>query len=229
MKKKNSIAVTIASCMIAAGLFLAVWILPFLYIFIADIEHGQSHVRNLKWDKLAVKYSIFKSQKTYTFPIAIMSFNMAKDYDSVIEYSKELERIGALTDADKYFISKAYLEKDDYENALKYAADKPQQIRVYIKMNDLPKAKALINVLLNEKPIQPNTYLYKSEIELASGNWKEADIWVDKILEINPKHLQALKIKAKILKHFGKNSEYELYMQKIKKIEDMYNGMVITK
>ena len=154
---------------------------------------------------------------------------MAKDYDSVIEYSKELERIATLTNGDKYFLSKAYLEKGDYKNALKYASDEHQQIRVYIRMNDLPKAKELIEVLLNEKPIQPNTYLYKSQIELASGNWKEADIWVDKILEINPKHLQALKVKANILKHFEKNYEYELYMQKIKEIEDKYISGVITK
>ena len=229
MKRENKIALTIASCMIAFGVFLVIWMLPFIYMYIGVIEQGKTHTKNLKWDKLAVKYSIFKGQKVHSIPSAILSFILTKDYDAVIEYSKELERLGELSGPDKYFMSKAYFEKGDYENALKYANNKEQELRIYIRMNDLEKANELVAELLKAEPVKPNTYLYKSEVELAAGNWKEAEIWVNKLLQINPQHLEALKVKAKILKHLGRNNEYELYRQKIKELEDKYQNMVLTK
>lgn len=220
MKKENKFAVIIASGMICLGIFMVIWMLPFLYMYIGMIDQGKTNVKNLKWDRLAVQYSLFNAQKRQTIPSAILSFSLAKDYDSVIEYSKKLERAGDLTDTDKYFLSKAYIEKGDYENALKYASNKTQELQIYIKTNNVENARSIVEQLLAEKPVIPVTYLYKAELEILNNNWHEANVSIDKLLAVNPQHLEALKVKAKILKHFGRRSEYKIFEQKIKDREN---------
>lgn len=219
MKKENKFAVIISYGMICLGVFIIIWMLPFLYMYIGMIEYGKTNVQNLKWDRLAVKYSLFKSQKLQTIPSAVTAFSLAEDYDTVIDYSKKLEHLNALTSADKYFLSKAYMEKGDYENALKYASNKTQELQIYIKMKDIKKAQAIIKQLLAEKNVKHGIYLYKAEVEIEMNNWHDANISIDKLLEINPMHLEAMKVKAKILKHFGKLKEYKVYEQKIKNYE----------
>lgn len=216
MKKGNKFAILIAAGMIALGIFLVIWALPFLYMYIGILEESKSGVINTHWDKLAVKYSIFNAQKRQTIPSAILSFSLAKDYDSVIEYSKKLEELGEMPGAGNYSISKAYMEKGEYQNALKYASYKTQELQIYIKMKDIEKSQEIVNQLLAEKPVKPVTYLYKAEVEILQNNWRDADVYVDKLLAINPQHIDALKVKAKILKHFGRMNEYEKYMQRIK-------------
>lgn len=219
MKKKNKFAVIITSGLICLGVFMVIWMLPFLYMYIGMIEYGKTNVQNLKWDRLAVKYSLFKSQKLQTIPSAVTSFTLAEDYDTVIAYSKELEKLGELSGADKYFLSNAYIEKGDYEKALKYASNKPQELKIYIKMKDVKKAQTIIEQLLNEKKVKPGVYLYKAEVEIEMNNWHDANVSIDKLLEINPKHLEAMKVKAEILKHFGRMSEYKIYEQQIQDSE----------
>ncbi len=220
MRKENKFAVIIASGMICLGVFMVIWMLPFLYMYIGMIEYGKTHVQNLKWDRLAVKYSLLKSQKLQTIPSAVTSFSLAEDYDTVIEYSKELEDLSELSGADKYFLSKAYIEKGDYENALKYASNKTQEAQIYIKMKNIEKAQGIVEQMLAEKPVKPVVYLYKAETEIETNNWHEADVSIDKLLKVNPLHLEALKVKAKILKHFGRMSEYKIYEQKIQDREN---------
>jgi len=220
MKKESNFIFIIASVIICAVILLIIWALPFLYMYIGLFDEGKTGAHNLKWDKLAVKYSIFKNQKIHTIPAAVTLFSLARDYDTVIEYSKELERIGELTNADKFFISNAYMKKGDYPNSLKYATNKYQKLSNYIYMGEIEKAQIIVDQLLTENPVKPTTYLYKSEIEIETNNWHDAEIWIDKLLKINPQHLEALKVKAKILKHFVRTDEYKIYEQKIQNREN---------
>lgn len=229
MKTDTKFAAAISAGMIILGIFLFIWMLPFLYMYIGIIEQGKTNAKNTKWDKLAVKYSVFKGQKVHTIPSAILTFSLTKDYDTVIEYSKELEQIGEFQKSDAYFLTKAYIEKGDYDNALKYAklgSNKLQEVQIYIKSKDFAKAKTLVNDMLSKTPVKPTVYLYKSEIEVSENNLKDALCSVDKLLAINPSHMEALRLKAKILKHSGKTNEYKQYQQKIREREAAFRNRV---
>lgn len=229
MRKYSKPAAVISIGMILFAIFLFLWVHPFLYIFISMKSLSTSNVKHMKWEKLAVKYSIFKAQKKYTMTYSIPSLMLAGEYDSVVKYVKELEKLNAASNAEMYFASFAYMQKEDFENALEYAKKantKMQLANVYIKMRNIKNAEPLVNELLNQKPVKPAVNVYKAELEILKGNWKTAEIYTDKMLKINPRHKEALECKIKILEHFGKTSQANSYKKKLQIIELKYKQRI---
>ena len=70
MKTDTKIAIGISSIMIFIGLFLFVWILPFLFVWLS-FGTELSNEESLPHLQKAVKYSVFKPQKLYTLETII--------------------------------------------------------------------------------------------------------------------------------------------------------------
>lgn len=222
MQKGSKLAAVISTGMILSGIFMFLLIHPYIYIYTGIIEENNTNIRNTKWDRLAVKYSLFKFQKNYTLENAIPGLILTKDFDTALEYLKELEANGFSDNTNKYLMSYVYMKTGDYVNALKYAKEsgnKFQTARIYIKMKDIKNAEILINEFLKENPVKPNTYVYKAEIEMAKDNWKTANIYIDKMLKINPNHMEALSDKALITRKLGLAKEHKKCINKIKLLE----------
>ncbi len=222
--KKNIFkpANVLSICMILLGIFVFLFIHPFIYSYIGIIEQGKTNVRNTKWDKLAVKYSIFKKQKKFTINSAIPSLILSEEYDTAIEYFQKLEDLNIANERNYYFASFAYEHKKDYDNALKYAkksGDKFREAKVYIKMKDFNNAEQILNTLSKESPIKPRVYLYQAELKMGQKKWQEANISINKFLKINPNSKEALKVKAEVSKQLGNTKDYQKYTNKIKNIE----------
>ncbi len=223
MKQKiYSVANILSIGLILCGIYIFLFIHPFIYSYIGIIEQGKTNTRNIKWDKLAVQYSIFKPQKKFTINSAIPGLILNKEYDTAINYFKQLENLGLANDKNYYLASFAYEQTKDYENALKYAKksnDKLRETRVYIKMKDFDNAQKLVDDLSKEKPLKPRIYLYQAELYMGQNKWKEANITIDKFLKINPKSVEALQDKARISRRLGNLKAYRKYMKISRLIE----------
>lgn len=229
MRKTSKIATAISVGMIVFGIFMFLIIHPFIYIYIGIIEQAKTTTHHTKWDKLAVKYSIFSFQKKYTMDYALSSLILTEDYDTALDYIHKLEKLKKSDVAHKYFASYAYLQKQDFKNALKYAKwcnSENQLAKIYIKTRDIKNAQKIVDKMLNKKNISPNSYVYKSELEMLKGNWHEADKYADKVLKINPKHREALKDKIQISKHFNRLSDVKKYEKTLKQLELKYSERV---
>lgn len=208
--------------LILLGVFVFLFIHPFIYSYIGIIEQGKTNVRNTKWDKLAVKYSIFKKQKKFTINAAIPSLILSEEYDNAIEYFHKLEEMNIANARNYYFASFAYEQKEDFNNALKYAkksGDKFREVKVYIKMKDFKNAERILNELSKETPIKPRVYLYQAELKMGQKDWKDANIYIDKFLKINQNSKEAIKDKVEISQQLGNTKDYQKYINKLKDIE----------
>ena len=61
----------------------------------------------------------------------------------------------------------------------------------------LPNNKKAVEKIFSTKKKVPNAYLYVAEIQLKEGYPKSALQSIDKLLTINPKHVDALEVKEK--------------------------------
>lgn len=229
MKKGSKVAVAISICLIALGIFMFFLILPFLYLYIGIIEEGKTGVRNTKWSKLAVKYSILNPQKEFAINSALPSLILTKDFDTTIKYIQKLEKIGRARDMHYYFAAFAYLHQQNYQEALKYAVksnNKGLIARSYIKMNDITNAQKTIDEMKKETPVSPKINMYTAEVEMAKENWKKADTEIDKMLKQYPKSLEAMKDKAEISKKLGDIKTQKIFEEKIKQIELKHNKRI---
>lgn len=222
MSKDSKIATALAAGLIAFGVFIFLWILPFLYVYIGMVEQGRTNTHNTKWDKLAVKYSLFYPQKVYTIEAALPSLVLSKDYCTAIKYYKTLEELNAQTPATTYLATYAYIQYGDFENAL-YYAKKENNLRhlakIYILTKDYKNAQIVVDKMLAENSPKPQSYLYKAELESRKGNYKVAKTYIDKALIQMQHSIEALQVKANIEKNLGNKKEYKCTLAKIKELE----------
>lgn len=214
----NILSVTL----IILGIFVFLFIHPFIYSYIGIIEQGKTNIRNTKWDKLAVKYSIFKKQKKFTINAAMPSLILSKEYSTAVEYLKKLEDMDIATARNYYFASYASEQLKDYNKALEYAKKSNDQFReakVYIKMKNFNNAQNVLDNLAKEKPVKPRVYLYDAELKMAQNKWPEANTSINKFLKINPNSKEALQDKAEISKQLGNMKDYNNCINKLKNIE----------
>ncbi len=229
MKRNSKLATTISIAMIAFGIFMFLLIHPFLYIYIGLIEQGKTNVHNTKWDKLAVKYSIFKAQKIYTIESALAGLYISKDYETAIAYINELERLNLDDDLHRSLASYIYFKKGDMAKSLEYAKasdNKKQMAKIYIATNDIKNAEILVNELLKDTPITVTTMLRKAELEIAKGNWTIADSYIDKALKVSSNNRDVMRTKIKILNHYGKFQESKKYQNKIDELDKKYSKRI---
>ncbi len=222
MRKDTKLAIGISTTLILVGIFIFLWILPFLYVYIGILDFGSTNVQNTKWDKMAVRYSIFPAQKIYTIESALPGLIVNKEYDTAIEYVEELEKLSSAEPNIKYLAAYAYIQKEDYQKALKYAKEsnnKGQLAQVYINLKDYKSAKKLVDEMFEQKQVSPRAYIYKAQIEIIENNWTGADKSINKLLIVAPNNREALKIKAKIAHHTGNNTEHKKCIKKLKLIE----------
>ena len=222
MKKCSKTATIISIGLIAFGIFMFFVILPFLYLYIGIIEEGKTGIKNLKWNKLAVKYAIMTPQKEFAINSALPSLILSKDFDTTITYVKELEKLNKANDMHYYFASFALMKKQEYQQSLEYAKksnNKGMITRAYLNLGEIKKAEQILNDLKKEKPYPTRAHMYKAEIEMSKGNYKLANSEIDKMLKSYPKSLEALQDKAKISKKLGNIKEYKKAIKQIKEIE----------
>lgn len=223
MKKDSKIAIILSSILIAFAILLFIWILPFLYVWIA---FGTSD-KNSETDylKKAVKFSIFQTQKIYTIESIMPSLLLTGQYEQVIKYYLEYKKINthsAAKNAIKHLAAYAYLHSENYAEALEIGKEtnsKIIQTQVYIKIRDFETAKVLVNEMFKEKPENLMNYRYVAEIQMGENKWKDAEISINKVLSFAPNNLDVLKDKAEISKQLGKTNDYNKYSKKIKEIE----------
>lgn len=229
MNKDKIITTALATGLIAFGIFIFLWILPFLYVYIGIVEQGETNIHDTKWDKLAIKYSIFYPQKIYTIEAAFPSLIIAKDYENAIKYYKILEELNAQTPATTYLVTYAYIQIGDFENALYYAKqenDLRHLAKIYILMKDYKNAQNIVDKMLDTTSPKPQSYLYKAELESRKGNYKIAKINIDKAIESMQNSIDAWQTKANIEKKLGNKKEYKRAIHKIKEIEFKTNERI---
>lgn len=213
MSRDSKIATIISTGMVCLGILTFLWIFPFIYMYIGMVEQANTNIRDTKWDRLAIEHSIFRAQKIFTIENALPSLILAKDYYNVISYYKELEKYHVETKSMRYLVAYSYMQVGEYEDALKYAYDNEyQKAQIFINMKAYDKAKPIVSKLMSEKPIKPKAYLYKAELDMAENKWKEAETSIDKLLKINPNHLEGLQAKARVSKKLGRSDLYKKYM-----------------
>ena len=229
MNKERLLTTALATGLIAFGIFIFLWILPFLYVYIGIVEQGETNIHDTKWDKFAIKYSIFYPQKVYTIEAAFPSLILSKDYENAIKYYKILEDLNAQTPATTYLVTYAYIQIGDFENALYYAKlenDLRHLAKIYILMKDYKNAQNIVNKMLNSPSPKPQSYLYKAELESRKGNYKIAKTNIDKAIESMQNSIDAWQVKANIEKKLGNKREYKHAIYKIKEIEFKTNERI---
>ncbi len=219
MKNKKPVIIT-ATTMIVLGLFLFAYILPYLFVWIAYGE--PNNTVEISQLKKAHSLAFMKSQKVFVMNSSMSTLLLAQDYDTVIEYVNELEKLNAIQKSDRYFASYAYREKGDFENALKYAKDYGEDsllARVYIKMKDFDKADKIVDKMINDNPQKPQSYLYKSEIELSRGNYKKAEFYINKTLPMMKNSIEVWRLKSEIASKLGRQADAKDYENRQKQLE----------
>lgn len=223
MSKDSKIASIISSMMILFAIVLFIWILPFIYVWVAfsspDMENQTTSLRK------AVKFSVFPVQKVYTIESIIPSLILSSNYDEAIKNYEEYKKTNTnspIKNRIKRLAGYAYLHSDKYAEALEIAKeldDKQFLTQIYIKIGNIDTAKVLVQELLKEQPEKIMNYRYLAEIKMSENNWHEADILINKVLKATPNNLEVLKDKTEIAKQLGKTSEYKTYSKRIKEIE----------
>lgn len=219
--KKDSVTATIISLIsISLGVLVFMDILPFLFVWASLVATNNDDIMQLQ--EKSVKTSVFKFQKIYTRNSALSSLYLMKDYDKVIEYFKDLEKLGAVEPMNTTLATMSFLNTGDFENALKYAKESNNEnllARVYIKSRNFEKAKPIVEKLLSQKNSSTSIYLYKAEILISENKWKEAETYIDKALKISPNYIDVLYVKAKILNNNGQKENAKKYTSKAKALE----------
>ena len=226
MKTDTKIAIGISSIMIFIGLFLFVWILPFLFVWLS-FGTELSNEESLPYLQKAVKYSIFKPQKLYTLETIIPTLLVLDKNKEAISYYEIYEKQhpdndNLNTKATKTLVTYAYIKTNNYDKALTIAKDTNnlyQQAKIYIATNNLDMAKKTVEEIFSTKTKSKLPYLYVAQIQLKEGYPKSANTSIDKLLLVNPQHTEALETKAEILKALGLTDEYNKYVRKIEKLK----------
>lgn len=222
MKKDSKIAIVISSIMILCAVLLFVWILPFIFVWIA---YGDEENCQTDYLKKAVKYSIFPAQKTYTIESIMPSLILSGNFDEAIKYYEEYKKTNTdsiIKNAITRLAGYAYLHSGKYADALEIAKelnDKTFLTQIYIKIGDIDTAKVLLNELLKENPGKIINYRYLAEVQMGEKKWKEAEISINKVLKFAPNNLDVLKDKVEISKQLGKTTDYKKYSKRVKEIE----------
>jgi Tfp pilus assembly protein PilF len=134
-----------------------------------------------------------------------------------------MEKANIETNIAKTLSTYAYIETGKYDKALQLAKETNslyQQARIYVDTKDLDNAKKTVEKIFSTKKNAPNAYLYVAEIQLLEGHPKSALQSIDKLLTINPKHVEALEVKAKIYESLGQKIKAEVHYLKAKQIKD---------
>ncbi len=227
MKTDSKIAIGISSVFVAIGIFFFIWILPFLFIWMS-FGTELSNSDSLPYLRKAVKYSMFKAQKLYTIESIIPTLLVLGNNKEAISYYEIYEKLEPHNDdievkATKTLITYAYINTKDYNKALTLAKETNnlyQQAKIYIATNDLDKAKETVEKIFSTKTKSKLPYLYIAQIQLKEGYPQSAIESIDKLLNINPQHIEALEVKAKIYEALGKKTQAEIHYLKAKQIKD---------
>ncbi len=230
MNTDSKIAIGISSVLIAIGIFLFIWILPFLFIWLS-FGINLSNVESLPYLKKAVKYSIFRTQKLYTLETIIPTLIVLEKDKEAISYYEIYENLNPDTEdldakATKTLVTYAYINTKDYDKALTIAKSTNnlyQQAKIYIATNDLDNAKETVEKIFSTKTKSKQPYLYVAQIQLKEGYPNSAHNSIDKLLKVNPKNTDALETKAKIFETQGNKIQAEIYYLKAKQIKDERN------
>lgn len=223
MKTDSKIAIGISSVLVAVGVLLFLWILPLIFTWLA--YGGYDRQEEISYLKKAIACSIFKWQKLYTLENILPSLLLAEKYDEAIMYFERMEKDNIETSASKFLVINAYIKQKKYDKALQLAKEIDDQYklaRIYIETNDLANAKKAVEKIFSTKKKAPNAYLYVAEIQLKEGHPKSALQSIDKLLAINPKHIEAIEVKAKIYEALGQKTNAEAYYLKAKQRKDEF-------
>ena len=223
MKTENKIAIGISSVLVAIGILLFLWVLPLIFTWLAFGTSYENRTNEISYLKKAINCSIFKWQKLYTLENILPSLLLAEKYDEAIMYFERMEKDNIETSTSKFLVIDAYIKLKKYDKALQLAKEIDNQYklaRIYIDTNDLDNAKKAVEKLFSTKKKVPNAYLYVAEIQLKEGYPKSALQSIDKLLTINPKHVDALEVKAKIYENLGQKTNAEVHYLKAKQIRD---------
>ena len=226
MKKDSKIATLISLFSIGLGVLIFLDILPFLFVWASLVATNTDDMILLQ--KKAIKTSTFKFQKIYTRTSALSSLYLTGNYDDVIKYYKDLEKLNSIDKMSTLIVINSYLAIGDLDNALEYAKTTNKKsilAKVYIKRQEFDKAKPIVEEMLQSNKKQIAAYLYKAEILIHENKWVEAESYVNKILKSNPNYLEALYLKAKILKKHNKPNEAKKYESKAKVLEIKRNNL----
>lgn len=227
MKTDSKIAIGISSVLIAIGVFLFIWILPFLFIWLS-FGVNLSNVESLPYLKKAVQYSIFRTQKLYTLETIIPTLLVLEKDNEAISYYESYEKLKPTdndldTKATKTLVTYAFINTKNYDKALTLAKETNnlyQQAKIYIAIDDLDNAKNTVEKIFSTRTKSKLPYLYVAQIQLKEGYPNSAHNSIDKLLKINPKHVDALETKAKIFETQGNKTQAEIYYLKAKQIRD---------
>ena len=211
MKTDSKIAIGISSVLIAIGVFLFIWILPFLFIWLS-FGVNLSNVESLPYLKKAVQYSIFRTQKLYTLETIIPTLLVLEKDKEAISYYESYEKLKPTdndidTKATKTLVTYAFINTKNYDKALTLAKETNnlyQQAKIYIAIEDLDNAKNTVEKIFSTRTKSKLPYLYVAQIQLKEGYPKSANTSIDKLLLVNPQHTEALETKAEILKELNK-------------------------
>lgn len=231
MDKTKKIVIGVSALILTLVVILILNTLPIIFTIFAYNTQKPYSQGELNYLKKAVTCSIFKWQKNYTYENIINEFLLLEDYDEVISYYEKMEKSNmTISKATKWQVTTTYMKKGNYDTALKLAKetnDLYQQARIYIDTNDLDNAKRTVEMIFSTKTRSKLPYLYVAQIQLKEGYPTSANESINRLLEVNPQHLEALQTKAEILKKLGKTDEYNEYLQKInnrkKEIEALKN------
>ena len=223
MKTDSKIAIGISSVLVGLGVLLFIWVLPLIFTWLAFSSSIEYRANEISYFKKAINCSIFKWQKIYSIENIIPSLLVSEQYDEVIKYYEQMEKYNIETNIAKTLSTYAYIETGKYDKALQLAKETNslyQQARIYVDTKDLDNAKKTVEKIFSTKKNAPNAYLYIAEIQLLEGHPKSALQSIDKLLAINPKHVEALEVKAKIYESLGQKIKAEVHHLKAKQIKD---------
>lgn len=222
MNKASKILIGISSTLLTIVVIFILQVLPIIFTSLAYAQKPRSQ-EELNYLKKAVTCSIFKWQKAYTYENIISTLLLQNKYDDVISYYKKMKKHNiAISKAAKWEATSAYIKKGDYDTALKLAKetnDLYQQARIYIDTDKLDEAKKTVEMIFSTKTTSKSPYLYVAQIQLKEGYPTSANESINRLLEVNPQHLEALETKANIMKSLGKTDEYNQYIKKIENIK----------
>ena len=176
-----------------------------------------------KYPKMSVETSFFKFQKQFTVPDAIKTLSIAGDDDSVIKYSKEVEKYNLDADIAVYdSIVHSYENIKDYDNALKWAEksnNSNEKLRIYILKNDSENAEKILGEIVSNNLDYKYEYFYKSKISIIKNDWKGALGYVNSAISKTPDLLSVWELKKDITLHLGLTNEYKKCENKISQLK----------
>jgi len=127
----------------------------------------------------------------------------AEEYDKALEYIEKYQQKGGKNaDADIQKLSIYMNKKKDYEKALLVTRDliskypsNPEypkyELDIYIKMDRLPEAKALMEKGVKANPNDADARYYLGVISNELKNPEEAKKWFNEAIKVNPEHYEA--------------------------------------